>query len=100
MSRLRSYVTDNMTNMNIMNGWKKEQFQGLTCVQRAYGLGYLSAIHTVLFIQDNPASSATPTAQQTHKEKINRRIEKQYTRKKTSAWIASGGGPAVQSWIS
>lgn len=48
---------------------KKEQFQGLTCVQRAYGLRYLSAIHTVLFIQDNPASGATPAPEQTRKQK-------------------------------
>lgn len=39
---------------------KMGQFQGLTCVQRAYGLSYVSGIHTVLFIQDNPASGTTP----------------------------------------
>lgn len=72
MSKFNSYVTPNVYIMDK----KKRGLQSLTCVLRAYGLCYVSPIHAVLLIHNNPTPGATPRVKKGH-EQINRGSEKQ-----------------------
>lgn len=77
---------------------QKGGLQYLTCVLRAYGLCYLSPIHAVLLIQNNPPSGATPRVRKRHKQENRGSEKKNKTRK--SAWVCLRRGVAVRSWIS
>lgn len=95
MCKFEFYITPNWTQ-RVHNGSKKEQVQSLTCVLRAYGLCYLSPIHAVLLIHNNPPSGATPKVRRRHKQ-INKGIERERDKKKN---VALRERAAMRSWIS
>lgn len=78
---------------HVHNG-SKGRSCSLTCVLRAYGLCYLSPIHAVLLIRNNPPSGATPRARKKHKQ-INRGNEKK-TRQVKCPSFSFGGDKLVK----
>ena len=84
-----SSLTSVPTDMCVMD------LQSLTCVLSAYGLRYLSPVHTVFLVYGKPSSGATPKVRKRHR-RINRGSEKAGDR---SVWVRlkRRGGDVVRN---